>query len=417
MSDKKYIGGLIQSGKLYKIIGKAFKYEDFTSDQLEELKGEDGNGIESIEQTTTSTESGGKNIITVTTTSGDEYNFNIYNGQEGEGVDADYYDNQYLTFEALEDATFKFSSSVYYSIDSGNTWIKLAANTESPTITEGSKIMWKGTLTPQSYNGIGTFTATGNFNAMGNPSSLLVGDDFESCTDLTNYISAFCNLFTDNSKLLNAKNIALPATTLSENCYSSMFYGCSNLLTTPKLRALKMETGCYSYMFSACTSLTEAPELPSTELAKECYTGMFNLDENIVKVPDLPAVILTEACYASMFAECAITTPPEMKAKILAKECCDGMFQDCKNLVIAPDLLGINAEEKCYQDMFRYCESLKYIKCLTLGLDETNLADWVKDVPTDGIFISHIACDLSTGNSGIPEGWTSYKEYSIPTTT
>lgn len=50
--------------------------------------GEDGVGIESIVQTTTSTESGGKNVITATLTDGAKSTFTVYNGAKGnDGAD------------------------------------------------------------------------------------------------------------------------------------------------------------------------------------------------------------------------------------------------------------------------------------------------------------------------------------------
>jgi len=64
-------------------------------------------------------------------------------------------------------------------LDNGKTWIQLAAGTASPTVASGSKIMWKGTLTPTSMNGIGTFSATGNFDVQGNIMSLLYGDNYK----------------------------------------------------------------------------------------------------------------------------------------------------------------------------------------------------------------------------------------------
>lgn len=46
--------------------------------------GSDGVGIASITQTTTSTESGGANVITITLTDGTSSTFTIYNGAQGE---------------------------------------------------------------------------------------------------------------------------------------------------------------------------------------------------------------------------------------------------------------------------------------------------------------------------------------------
>ena len=49
----------------------------------------------------------------------------------------------------------------------------------------------------------------------------------------------------------------LPATTLANYCYNSMFYGCSSLVQAPELPATTLADFCYSGMFRDCTSLTE----------------------------------------------------------------------------------------------------------------------------------------------------------------
>lgn len=99
----------------------------------------------------------------------------------------DDYSKRYLTFEAIEDSKFFFSTNaLQYSLNNGSTWTTLAANTYTPTVNAGSKILWKQTgLTPSSSSGIGTFSATGNFNVSGNIMSLYYGDSFVGQKDLT----------------------------------------------------------------------------------------------------------------------------------------------------------------------------------------------------------------------------------------
>jgi hypothetical protein len=47
----------------------------------------------------------------------------------------------------------------------------------------------------------------------------------------------------------------LPATTLANNCYASMFGGCTSLTQTPELPATTLASNCYWSMFFGCTSL------------------------------------------------------------------------------------------------------------------------------------------------------------------
>lgn len=188
------------------------------------------------------------------------------------------YSTQYLTFEAIEDSTFTFSrNALQYSVDNGSTWTELAANTASPTVSAGNKILWKQTgVTPDSRNGLGVFTATGNFNAYGNIMSLLYGDDFENQVDLTDKPSAFRSLFENNTNIVSAEHLIIPATTLERSCYEKMFYNCSNLTSAPELPATTLADNCYYQMFRYCSRLTTAPVLPATTFASQCYKEMFS---------------------------------------------------------------------------------------------------------------------------------------------
>ena len=188
------------------------------------------------------------------------------------------YSNEYLYFEALEDGmTVSFtknatSGSLYYSLDKQE-WNELTA--ETPVVNNGEKVYFKGDLVPASYDGIGTFTIDKNCNVGGNVMSLLFGDNFIGKTDFTGYDYAFYKLFDNCTAIKSAENLSLPATTLANECYSSMFYGCTSLTTAPELPATTLAKKCYNYMFSGCTNLTTAPELPATTLISNCYSSMF----------------------------------------------------------------------------------------------------------------------------------------------
>ena len=187
------------------------------------------------------------------------------------------YDEQYLTFVAEENGTFSFSKSgMSYSINDGETWTELEASGNTPTVSSGSSIIWKSTISPLS-SGIGTFSSTGKFDVEGNAMSLLFGDNFSGQTSLSGKNDIFISLFMFCSGLTNAENLVLPATTLAKNCYSYMFIGCTSLTTAPStLPATTLANNCYGSMFNGCTSLTTAPELPATTLVDNCYWFMFN---------------------------------------------------------------------------------------------------------------------------------------------
>ena len=312
--------------------------------------------------------------------------------------------DEYLTFVALEDGTFTFAPSggnvISYSIDNGHTWSDLAADTNTPTVTRGNKVLWRGEMTPVDYRGVGTFSSTGKFKAQGNIMSLLFGADFKGQTDLTGKSYAFYRLFSSNSNLVNVQNLSLPATTLAESCYREMFKGCTSLTRVPELPATTLASNCYNGMFGGCTGLTTAPVLPVTTLANYCYDSMFSGCTSLVKAPTLPATTLTEGCYQGMFdgtnvlPDCSnidftsnsvvssggliglfagtkVTDsdldrllPKNTNGKYylpvttLAHSCYSSMFNGCTSLTTAPELPATTLADSCYQQMFKGCTGL-----------------------------------------------------------
>ena len=268
------------------------------------------------------------------------------------------YSQDYLTFVALEDGTFKFSKSgMQYSIDDGETWTSLSANTASPTITAGNEIMWKSTsLSPASGTGSGTFSSTGNYNVKGNVMSIQNGDNFKTATSVSSY--AFQLLFSSSSKLINAENLVIPATSLSTYCYYGMFQNCSNMVSTPK-------------------------ELPSTSTATYCY--------------------------ANMFRGCSkITAGPKILATSTSANSHIQMFYECTSLVKTPDLLPATLSNYCYSNMFKGCTSLSSITCLATNISATSCTStWVDGVASSGTFTKASSMSSwTTGTSGIPTNWT-----------
>ncbi len=144
--------------------------------------------------------------------------------------------------------------------------------------------------------------------------------------------------------------------------FNHLFYQCTGLTSVENLilPATTLADLCYEYMFAGCTSLTTAPALPATNLANADY------------------------CYESMFAGCtSLTTAPELPATTLG--------------------------HLSYYNMFRDCTNLNYIKCLATNIPVSNYSTngWVSGVAATGTFIKAPSMNnWTTGNSGIPSGWT-----------
>lgn len=142
------------------------------------------------------------------------------------------------------------------------------------TLHGGQSVRFRGnqntTKTPTQADGIGAITFSGSTDwiAYGNVMSLLFGDNFAGRRDLTNYPYAFVGLFYQNAYITDVSNLILPATTLSERCYRSMFRGCTAITRAPELPAPTLQLygngGSYAMMFNGCTSLNYIKCLATT---------------------------------------------------------------------------------------------------------------------------------------------------------
>lgn len=298
---------------------------------------------------------------------------------------------------------------------------------------------------------------SGTISVSGNIMSLLDGS-LETLTFSSNYI--FNSLFRGCTKLVNATNLILPVTSLTQSCYGYMFYGCSSLTAAPTLPATTLVLSCYEAMFNECSSLTTAPALPATTLAQSCYRSMFG-DSGLISAPNLPATTMAYGCYEDMFFRCSdLTTAPVISAETLASYCFKEMFYQCTSLETAPALPATTLASNCYDSMFRGCTSLEtapalpaaslanycyasmFMGCSSLTtapvLPATSLAShcydymfyncsnlnyikalfttspgysytdhWVDGVAATGTFVKSSSALWSTvGYLGVPSGWT-----------
>jgi hypothetical protein len=274
------------------------------------------------------------------------------------------YENQYLTLVAKGNGNIKLASATttyQYSTNGGSSWTNATSST-TISVRNGDRVMFKGTLTSNIYYGGGVFSASTQFEAEGNPMSLLYGDDFVGRTNLSDKSFASLGLFSGCTNLTSIENLALPATTLGYYCYHDMFYGCASLTSVPSglLPATTLATSCYGSMFENCTSLTSIPSdlLPATTLAKQCYRHMFQGCTSLTNVPRLPATTLADNCYVSMFQKCtSLTSVPSdlLPATTLADGCYQVMFDNCSNLATLPQLPATALTYVCYSHMFRGC--------------------------------------------------------------
>jgi hypothetical protein len=298
----------------------------------------------------------------------------------------------YLRFTALEDDSmigWWFNDrypNLEYSINDGE-WTPF---TEYVTLNTGDYIEFRNNGTPWVASGpypANQFhTLSGSFDLSGNIMSLV---DKTVETTVIPIDKCFYRLFGarmvfpyEGCNIVNAKDLILPATTLTSECYEGMFDSCKKLISTPELPATTLAFNCYGNMFGSCSKLTVAPELPATTLANFCYSQMFYDCQKLETAPELPATTLGDFCYSYMFNNCRLlTTAPKLPATTLATQ--------------------------CYKGMFNNCVSLNYIKCLATDTSaEDCTTNWLYNVSATGTFVKAPNSTWTTGANGIPDGWT-----------
>ena len=265
--------------------------------------------------------------------------------------------------------------TVYYSVDK-TTWVSMG-DTDTTEITYSiparSKIYLKATTNKWSTNTYyNKITCSGNYAVGGNIMSLLYGDSFIGKTAFpTSTTYNLSRIFYNSTYLRNIENLVLPATTLTNSCYSNMFRGTS-ITTIPStlLQATTLANNCYSQMFYGCTGLTTIPSnlLPATTLTTQCYSQMFYGCTGLTTIPStlLHSTTLASNCYAYMFNGCTgLTSIPStlLHSTTLASGCYQYMFQGCTSLTTIPSTLlhSTTLQSQCYYGMFRNCTGLTTI--------------------------------------------------------
>ncbi|MEE3409944.1 MAG: SUMF1/EgtB/PvdO family nonheme iron enzyme [Treponema sp.] len=228
-----------------------------------------------------------------------------------------------LTLEAAQagaKVTFdnKATGVVKYRVNGGAEHEIASGTSEAITLSAvGDRVQFYGDNTYYAeHDGSGNYNVenytasniacTADCYVYGNIMSLVDSAGFASAMSFASPC-ALSGLFMGNTHIKNKSGIplSLPATTLSDGCYTGLFYGCTSLTSAPELPAMTLADRCYYVMFNGCTSLATAPALPATTLTESCYDGMFRDCTSLTTAPELPAPTLEEWSYRSMFNGCS----------------------------------------------------------------------------------------------------------------
>lgn len=190
--------------------------------------------------------------------------------------------------------------NLYYSTDGRNFNLLNTDATTTLTLPASGYVEFKGNMTSFAADTSNYWSLKANVshNVSGNIMSL-VGN----AATIADY--AFNTFFNQDTNLVDASQLLLPALTLAQRCYRGLFRYCSGLTAAPNLPATTLAANCYQYMFQG-TSLTTAPNLPALALASQCYDAMFHSCTSLVTGPVIAATDCAyyRSCY-EMFYGCA----------------------------------------------------------------------------------------------------------------
>ena len=191
---------------------------------------------------------------------------------------------QPLTFDILGSGTIgwkaqnsSLTKTIQYKKNDGE-WTSITSTTSGVTfsVANGDVVQFRGDNTAYGnasyYN---RFTATCQFKVRGNIMSLINSTSFSSLTTLSD-TGALRTLFYQNTYLIDASKLLLPATTLSARCYQGLFNGCTNLTAVPVLPAATLASNAYNNLFNACSSLTYIKCLATDISASNCTSNWVN---------------------------------------------------------------------------------------------------------------------------------------------
>lgn len=229
-----------------------------------------------------------------------------------------------LTFEAKEAGSVVRFSSLYgnvkYSTNDGETWLDYNSNQEIILSNVGDIVQFMSTSNSTYSNSLNNsqfYVSSGKCYIYGNILSLINYNK----TINSNY--AFRRLFSGCLEIYNHPDnkLLLPATSLSDNCYESMFSNCKNLTIAPELPATTLKIHCYELMFYNCENLSIAPVLPATTLSAYCYESMFENCKSLNSITCLATDISVAQCtyrwLNNVSATGTLYKAPEMNSWII----------------------------------------------------------------------------------------------------
>ena len=190
-----------------------------------------------------------------------------------------------------------------------------------------------------------------------------------------------------NTGIVDASELELPWTTLSEWCFGRMFQGSAKLTEPPYLPAETAVDSCYRLMFRECTALKKLARMACKNLAFASHYCMYQMCTGLEKVT-LP-----------LFDN-------------YANQALSFMFNGCSGLkeltVECPETLSTKNMFYC---LAGGCMNLERFTCLAKNSTANCTQSWLGNdasyAAANATFIKHPdATFWPEDTSGIPSGWT-----------
>lgn len=167
----------------------------------------------------------------------------------------------------------------------------------------------------------------------------------------------------------------LPALELGEYAYRSMFMNCEAMTTVPVIKAISASTESLGWMFSDCHELTDlsAMKLPMTSYPEFCCDNMFSWCEKLAKAPQMTIEGMENEAFYSMFYDCGLLediSGISVTAATAAVDAFSFMFEGCANLNMVLDLSSVTVFERgACVGMYRDCTSLQSAQNINFNED------------------------------------------------
>lgn len=182
-----------------------------------------------------------------------------------ESIDPSSYTDKYLTFEIINGGNVILKSGLATGITidvriNGGSWQTKkpkSGTTVNIAVVPGDKLEFKASRDKYNHTIFGSSGGC-RFNLSGNIMSILKQNTFATRKRIDETY-AFRDLFRGCLGVVDAGDLVMPATALTNGCYWGMFQGCTNMTRAPFLpttRGADRVSWCYRNMFYGCTNLS-----------------------------------------------------------------------------------------------------------------------------------------------------------------